>query len=444
MQLIKIFNQPSYLKYFSNIGWLVGERVLALIINLIVSALVVRYLGPERFGFLGFSLSVVALFTIFSNLGLDSIVVREIIKYPDQRAKLLGTSFILKLFGSILSVLILFIAIHFVSISEIEKTMIVVIGLGLVFSACNVIDFDFQAQIKSCYVVHAKLFQLISSAVIKLALISLQAPLIFFAAAAFLDALLFAIGIVLNYLRISNRFDGYPLLRSWRYSPQTAHHLLASSWPLFFSGIAMSVYMRIDQVMLRIMLNTTELGYYSAAVRIGESWLFFAVAITASLFPAILDARNLSEHLYLKCLQQFYNLMLWLSLSIAALIWMYSDTIVYVLLGEAFAPASPVLGTYAWSGVCVFMVTASSRWYIIEGYENAIMLRAMFGAALNVSLNLILIPTEGILGAAIATLISYALMAFFYDFIDRRGRPSFYLKCKSFLVPFFAVAGRLK
>ena len=444
MQFRNIFNQPGFRKYFFNIGWLVGERVLALGLNLMVSVLVVRYLGPERFGLLSFSLSVVALTAIISDLGLDSIVVRELINQPDQQATILGTAFILKLVGGLLSVFILIGIACLAEIGNTEQLMIMIIAFGIVFNAANVIDFDFQARVQARYVVQAKLVQLLVSAATKLTLIGLQAHLIWFAIAAAFDSLVVAIGLVANYQRISAQSKSKPSIRLWRFSPHTARRLVAASWPLFFSGMAMSVYMRIDQVMLRVMLNPTEVGYYSAAVRIAESWLFFAVAITTSLFPAILETRKTGDQLYMQRLQQFYNLMLWLSLSVAFVFWMLADTIVNVLLGDTFAPAGPVLGTYAWSGVCVFLVTASSRWYIIEGYETAIMLRALFGAVSNVFLNLVLIPALGIMGAAIATLVSYAFMAFLYDLVDRRGRPSFRLKCKSLLVPFLAVTGRLK
>ena len=438
------FNQPGFRKYFFNIGWLVGERILALGLNLMVSVLVVRYLGPERFGLLGFSLSVVALIAIISGLGLDSIVVRELINQPDQQATILGTAFILKLVGGLLSVFFLIVIACLSKVSDIEQLMIMIIAFGLVFNAANVIDFYCQARVQARYVVQAKLVQMLVSAATKLTLIGFQAHLIWFAVAAAFDTLVVAIGLVVNYQRISTQSVAQPSIRLWRFSPHTARRLVAASWPLFFSGMAMSVYMRIDQVMLRVMLNPTDVGYYSAAVRIAESWLFFAVAITTSLFPAILETRKTGVHQYMLRLQQFYNLMLWLSLAVAFVIWMLADKIVHILLGDAFAPAGPVLGTYAWSGVCVFLVTASSRWYIIEGYETAIMLRASFGAVFNVFLNLVLIPAHGIMGAAIATLVSYAFMAFLYDLVDRRGHPSFRLKCKSLLVPFLAVAGRLK
>ncbi len=98
--MLNLINNPGFRKYFANTSWLLGERILRMIVSLFVGIYVARYLGPERFGLLSYANSFVGLFTAIATLGLDGIVVRELVKLPRQRDKLLGTSFLLKVAGA--------------------------------------------------------------------------------------------------------------------------------------------------------------------------------------------------------------------------------------------------------------------------------------------------------------------------------------------------------
>jgi O-antigen/teichoic acid export membrane protein len=84
------------MRYFANTSWLFGEKILRMIVGLFVGIWVARYLGPEQFGLLSYAQSFVGLFTAIATLGLDGIVVRELVKDPSRRDELIGTAFWLK------------------------------------------------------------------------------------------------------------------------------------------------------------------------------------------------------------------------------------------------------------------------------------------------------------------------------------------------------------
>ena len=174
-------------------------------------------------------------------------------------------------------------------------------------------------------------------------------------------------------------------------------------------------------------------------LRISESWLVIAVILTTSLYPALISAQKISEELFQERLADFYSLMLWCSIFIAIPIVLFSDTIIAVVFGQEFSPAADVLAVHAWSGIFVFLITASSRWFLAMNRERSILYRALLGAITNVLLNYLLIPTYGVIGAAYATLISYALMAVLYDLFDPAGRQSFVLKVSSVGRPFVRI-----
>jgi len=76
--LTTIRNRAGIRASLSNIGWLGSDRVLRMLGAVVVGTLVARYLGPSQFGLLSYGLAIYGLFNTLSNLGLDSLVVREV------------------------------------------------------------------------------------------------------------------------------------------------------------------------------------------------------------------------------------------------------------------------------------------------------------------------------------------------------------------------------
>jgi O-antigen/teichoic acid export membrane protein len=203
-------------------------------------------------------------------------------------------------------------------------------------------------------------------------------------------------------------------ITNWRFSFPIAKSLLKDSWPLILSGIAIMIYIRIDQVMLKMMLDDRAVGLYSAAVKLSEIWYFIPMIISQSVFPSILNTKKVSEELYMKRIYNLYSLMIWLAIGIAIALTFFSVDVVKILFGSEYLPDSAkVLSLYVWAGIPVFLGVASSQYLIAENYTKLSFARTIVGAIANVILNLILIPYYGIIGAAIATLISYFIATFF-------------------------------
>ena len=150
---------------------LMGERVFRMVVALFVGVYVARYLGPERFGLLSYAMSFVGLFMALPTLGLDGIMVRELVKTPERRDELLGAAFWLKLGRAALMWVGIAAAIPFTKNDAETNLLIAIIAFAAIFQAVNVIDFNYQAEVKSKYVVHAQLVQLAISSITKLVFI---------------------------------------------------------------------------------------------------------------------------------------------------------------------------------------------------------------------------------------------------------------------------------
>jgi O-antigen/teichoic acid export membrane protein len=258
----KINISPGFKRYFANTSWLMGHRVLSMIVALFVGVYVARYLGPERFGLLSYAGSFVGLFTALATLGLDSIMVRELVNAPERRDELLGTAFWLKAGGAILMWIGIAAAIPFTHNDTQTNILIIIIAFAVIFQAFNVIDFNYQSEVKSKFVVYAHLVSFIISSVIKLVLVWISAPLVWFACVFLLDAVVHAVGLTAMYLKNTGK------IWYWKWRWETAKELLRDSWPLILSGMVISIYMKIDQVMIKEMLGSEQVGYYAAAVRL--------------------------------------------------------------------------------------------------------------------------------------------------------------------------------
>ena len=94
---------PGLRKVLSNTSWLMLDRVVRMGLGLVVGVWVARFLGPAQFGTLNFGIAFVALFATFTTLGLELIVLREVVLRPEDTHEILGTSFTLRALGSIMA-----------------------------------------------------------------------------------------------------------------------------------------------------------------------------------------------------------------------------------------------------------------------------------------------------------------------------------------------------
>ena len=424
-KIVPLKHHSGFRKYFANTSWLLGERVLRMAVSLFVGIYVARYLGPERFGLLSYALSFVGIFVALATLGLDEVVVRELIKTPEQREKILGTSFLLKLVGTLLMWAAILVAIPLTENDLQTNILIIIIAFGTVFQAFNVIDLNFQAKVKSKYVVHAQFVQLIISSIVKIILVVNEAPLIWFASVYSLDVIVLAMGLVFAYL-----YNGDNIF-SWKWSFETSKYLLHDSWPLILAGVVISVYMKIDQVMIKEMLGAKEVGLYAAAAKLSEAWYFIPMAIASSLFPAIINAKVYQKEVYYQRLQKLYDLMVWIAIAIALPTTFLSTLVVEFLYGKEYLGSSSVLIIHIWTAVFVFLGVASSKYLLAENFIKKTFYRTFIGALLNIIMNYYLIGIIGIQGAAISTLVSHFFAAYFYDILDKDLRIMFIMKTKS-------------
>jgi PST family polysaccharide transporter len=397
-----------------NMGWLFADKFLRMGAGLFVGAWIARYLGPTKFGLLSFSIAFAAIFGAFATLGLDGIVVRELVKNAERENELMGSAFALKLISGAITVLICPLAV--LLMHGREALMLWLVGLsaaGFIFQSVNVIDFYFQAKVQSKNTVIAANVAFILTTLVKIVLVLTAAPLIAFAWAAFGEAALTG-----AFLLVAYRANHHSM-RDWRYNGPVARELLRDSWPLLLAQFAGLLYLRLDVVMLQQMVGDREVGIYAAATRISEIWYFLPMVVTASVSPSIIKCRDANPGLFLSRLHRLYFYMAWLAIGLSLPTSLASGWIVRLLYGVQFREAGPVLAIHLWASIAVFLGVASSQYLLIEQLQKISFYRTLIGMICNVIINLMLIPRFGAMGAAIATVVSYFVATFSMVFFKR-------------------------
>lgn len=421
---------PIMQKLLRNTGWLLADRVLRLGIGFFVGIWVSRYLGPEQFGFYNYLLAVVGLLTPLATLGLDSIIVRELVSRPELTPRLLGTALVLKLLGSLAVVGLSVAAIGTLMPGRAEaQILITIIAIGGVAQAFDVSDLWFQSQTSSHYTVLAKGFAFFLASLLRVILIVSAVDLSAFVWVGLAEIVVGALGSAVFFSRLVMP------LSSWRFGLGIARSLLASSWTLLLSGVAIMIYMKIDIVMLTQLHGEQETGIYAAALRLSEVWYFIPTVIVSSVTPTIIAARHQDEAAYYRHIERLFRLMCAIGVTIALPVSLSSHLLVTTLFGEAYSGAGGVLAVHIWAAIFVFLGVAQSAWDVAEDFTGFLLFRTVVGAAVNVALNLLLIPPLAALGAAIATAGAQMCAAWLLNLLHPRTRRIFVMQTRA-LVPF--------
>lgn len=413
----------------TNSVWMFVDKLLRQGGQFLLAVWITRYLGPERFGVLSYASAFVSLFLAISNLGLYGVVVRDVVRYPDERHEILGTALFLKVIGGITCMCVAVSCVKFLRPDEpLIMLLVGIIAFSLVFQACDVFDFWFLSQLKSKNTLYVGLPAFILSAAVKISMILAQAPLEAFALVTVFDVFLLACGFLIVYQHSTHELGRLRVRWSW------VRRLLGDSWPLVFAGLMVMVYTRIDQVMLGQMLGNRELGVYAAAARIAEFWYIIPIIILQSLFSTMVNAREQKDESYYEILQWAFDTMALMSYLFILFMFLFAGTIMTVLYGDAYVEGGRILAVYVVSGIFVMLGHVREYWVTMENITRLSLYSTGLGALVNVGLNYVLIPAYGAVGAAYATLIALFCSSYLVNLILLRTFRIFCMQTQALLI----------
>jgi PST family polysaccharide transporter len=421
--------RPNFRKALNNASYLFADRVARIVVGVFVGVWMARYLGPEGFGLYSFALAFVYLLNPLTTLGLDSIVVRELVREPASGPETLGTAWLLRLLGSTAALILCNVAIGLLRPEDaLLRSLVAVVSVGPLFQTVDTIDLWFQSRLQAGRSVAAKGTAFAIAAASKIVLILAEAPVIAFAVIGVVELGLSAAAVGVAYAASGHE------ITTWRVNWARGRNLLRLSWPLAVSSMAIVTYMKIDQVMLGEMLGARAVGIYAAATRVSELWYFIPMGIASSAFPLLVEVRARDVALYDRRMQELFDGMAALAYAIAIPLALLAPWVIDVLYGPQFGDAGAVLAIHTWASVFVFLGVGQMPWDAAEGLTRLAMVRTLMGAVTKIGLNLVLIERFGLRGAAVATLLSYACSAWLGNLSHRKTRGIFLQQSRALFV----------
>lgn len=409
----------------SNTTWLLADQVFSRVLALAVNILLSRYLGANDFGLYSYAISLVALFALFSNLGIDDLVIRDIVSKSNSEKIILGTAFVMKFFGSLCTFLLVILTAVFLT-NDSQTFFLVAILAGACFFSCfSVVGLSLQAHVRAKFLVLANTLSSLAYLVLFLSLLYEGENLYLIASLSVFQAVFLGLALLSVYRLVG----GKVLL--WRFNYALALSLFKQAWPLILSMGLVSVYMSSDKILIKHFLGNVPTGEYSIASKLSEASYFIPTAILASVMPAVVKIRDNEEHYYSR-LQSIFNLMVLLAIIVAVPTTIFSEQIVKLLFGEQYINSAHILSIHVWVGVLVYLGTASGKWMVIEGLSKLYFYRSLIGVVINVVAGVVLIGQFGVVGAAYATMIAQFFVVIVFDFFNQVTRKCFFMKLKAF------------
>lgn len=420
---------------FPGVSWTLAERALSLLLAFVGTVLVSRYLGAERFGTLAYAQSLVSLFLLLSHGGLTGLVIRNLAQRPEATNTLLGTAFALRTLGALLAFLaLLAVAGGLEGLGSPTFLLVGVLGLAILLKPIDVLDYRLQAASRFQALALARLAAALVTFGLRGCLVLLGGGVLAFALPPLVASLVLALAFVGLSLGVFPRALG-----GWRWSLEEARGFLRQGGWLFLSSLAAVLTLKVDQLMLQWLAGAEAVGTYAVAASLSEGWYFLPAAIVTAFFPRLVTLRKTDSVAYEAGLARLLRGLWLLALAIAVFIQGLGGPLMEVLFGSAYAPSAAILKVHIWAGLFVFLREVFSRWLLLENLLVFSLVTHLLGAVVNIALNLWWIPFGAGLGAAYASLVSYAVAAYFSLALSRRTRPFFAMMTRAALGP---LAGR--
>lgn len=395
-----IINRFKNSKEAKNASWLIVGRIFQMILSFVVSIITARYLGPSNYGIINYATAYVAFFTSLCTLGINSVIVKDFINNPEDQGKTIGTTIILRIISSALSSLMIVAIVSIVDRGESTTIFVSALcSLALIFQVFDTITYWFQSRYESKVTAIAILIAYIASSVYKILLFILGKSVAWFAFATSVDYICLAILLLMAY----KKNDGPKLSFSW----EKGKDLLAQSYHYILSGMMVAIYGQTDKLMLKQMLDSNSVGYYSLASSINTMWVFVLSAIIDSIVPTIMRYHkdgNIDE--FNKKNRQLYAIVIYVSVIVAIFMIIFGKPAIILIYGKAYTPASSVLTIICWYTIFSYLGVARNAWIVCENQQKYLKYMYFSAAILNVILNYFMIPIWGARGAAIASLIT--------------------------------------
>ena len=310
-------------KVTRNASWIIAGRVYHMLLAFFVGLLTARYLGPSNFGLINYAATYTSFFASFCTLGINSVIVKNFVDHPDEEGETVGSAIVLRTVSSVLSVLMMVCITLLADKGETTTHVVVFLcGIGVVFQVMDTLDYWFQSKLESKYSAFATVISYTVVSAYKVWLLATGKSVEWFAISTSIDYMVVAVVLLVMYKKHNGP--------QFKCSVRKAKELFFSSYHFILAGLMVSIYGSTDKFMLKQMLNESEVGFYSTAVSLCNTWVFLLTAIIDSLYPVILQSFE-NKKLFERKNKQLYAIVFYVSVGVSLLFSLLASPIVSIL-----------------------------------------------------------------------------------------------------------------
>ena len=402
-------------KIAGNISWIIGGKLINMLLQFIVSLATARYLGPSNLGIINYVAAYVSFFSSIASLGLAVVDIKEIAEGEKNANDVVWTSIWMRLAVAVLSSMCIILLMYF---TNKDNDLIIIIALlqsiSIVFSAFDTINYYFEAKLLAKWESIAGIISYCGMSIFRIILLIKNANIFWFAFATSVDMIILTIALFVFYIKQ----EGF----SPCFNVELGKALFQQSYHYMIAGLITIIYSQIDKVMLANMVDETAVGLYTAALTVSTSWSVVSSALTRSISPILYKKAKQDRQLYLRRMRQSYAIVFWLNAAIAIVCTIFAKEIILILFGREYVNATGALKIVAWY-YGISSMSALNQVYLANSNQGHYINKFCLGGLIvDISLNLILIPSFGIEGAAIATLITQITIQIIMPLMFRETR----------------------
>lgn len=411
----------------ANTGWLYLDQVIRAVVVLVAFGAVARHLGPEQFGRLSYAVAFAGVFLPLAVIGLDYVVVMELVRNRSAEKIILATVGRMKVVAALAGVLLA--CLMAVPTMREMRPLLLVVAFSLLGQPFMVLDHWFQSHMASRHSVLARLGSCLVANGLRVWFVLLHAPLAWFVWLFVAEAWLYGLGLVLAF----SRARGPRLSEWWRsYDATVARRLWRQAWPLFLADLAIMGYLRIDQLVLSHLAGESQLGRYAAAFRLADAVEFFALALINSWFPRLVALHGRSRAEFDAGLSKFLTGLTLFSVLCALLLSATAPWVARWVLGPDFAGAEKTLMILAWANVLVTLIAVRGKWFLLDGLQHYSLAIFAIGAVAHLAGVWLLAADWGSNGAAVSFLFAHGVMVWVAPLLFPRTRAAVFLTLRAF------------
>ncbi|MFH1968253.1 MAG: flippase [bacterium] len=393
---------------FKNTFWLALTGIFSKGITFLVFIWLARYFGPEIYGKWNFALSFVSLFVILVDFGFSALVVREIARDKLKSSEYIDNILIMKLvLGLAVMVIIIFLT------RFLEKDIMV--AKLVYFLAFYVVINNFTTFFQSIFRAYEKMqYETLCQVIQNISLLGLSIFFIFNNGSILTISYVFAwtslLGLFLSVIFVHRYFSKIFLIINLK----ICREILEKAWPFLFAGIFYMIYFKIGSVMLGMLSDMKEVGYYNAAYNLFIAAFIFPEIITMSFFPKLSYFYDKDKLFLKKIFFNFRRAMTYVGFFLTVILFLSAGFVINNLYSLQYYNSIILLRILSLIIVFKFLSYAYS-WFLTSVDEQKQILKIQgLAAILNIIFNYFLIIKYNSLGAVVATVITELFLLFFY------------------------------